>query len=145
MKALSIRQPWGRLIVNGHKDIENRAWPARFRGCVLIHASKGMTRAEYDDVEDYLMFGSMPAMAAINLPARESLERGGIIGVATIADCVPASRRTSTWHIEGAFGFQLVDARRLPFVECKGALGFFDVPHDVASKLREMHAEGVLA
>jgi hypothetical protein len=145
MKALSIRQPWAWLIVNGYKDIENRSWPTKFRGRALIHASKGMTRAEYDDVEDYLMFGAAPSMAAINLPARESLERGGIVGVATITDCVPPARNTSPWHIEGAFGFQIADARLLPFVECKGALGFFDVPHDVASKLREMHAEGVLA
>jgi hypothetical protein len=26
MKALSIKQPWAWLIVNGHKDIENRDW-----------------------------------------------------------------------------------------------------------------------
>jgi ASCH domain len=44
MKAPSIRQRWAWLIVNGHKDIENRAWPTKFRGRVLIHASKGMTR-----------------------------------------------------------------------------------------------------
>jgi len=67
MKAISIRQPWAWLIVNGYKDIENRSWPTKFRGRVLIHASKGMTRAEYDDVEDYLMFSSPPAMAALNL------------------------------------------------------------------------------
>jgi ASCH domain len=39
MKALPIRQPYAWLIVNGHKDIENRAWPTKFRGRVLIHAS----------------------------------------------------------------------------------------------------------
>jgi hypothetical protein len=48
MKALSIRQPWAWLIVNGYKDIENRSWATKFRGPVLIHAAKGMTGAEYN-------------------------------------------------------------------------------------------------
>jgi hypothetical protein len=26
MKALSLMQPWAWLMVNGHKDIENRNW-----------------------------------------------------------------------------------------------------------------------
>lgn len=47
MKALSIRQPWAWLIVNGFKDIENRSWDTKYRGLVLIHASKGMTKDQY--------------------------------------------------------------------------------------------------
>ncbi|AQG98669.1 hypothetical protein A9R05_07340 [Burkholderia sp. KK1] len=139
MKALSIRQPWAWLIVNGHKDIENRTWPTKFRGRVLIHASKEMTRAEYEDVEDYL-FGECGIPADIKLPAREELERGGIVGVATIVNCVHPGAESSPWHMEGQFGFKIADARPLPFTECKGALGFFNVPADVAEQLRAMHA-----
>ena len=40
VKALSIQQPWAWLIVNGHKDIENRDWRTNFRGPVAIHAGK---------------------------------------------------------------------------------------------------------
>ena len=47
MKALSIRQPWAWLIVNGHKDIENRQWRTHFRGKIYVHAAKGMTRGDY--------------------------------------------------------------------------------------------------
>jgi hypothetical protein len=39
MKILSIRQPWASLIVAGVKDVENRTWPMRYRGRVLIHSS----------------------------------------------------------------------------------------------------------
>jgi len=46
--ALSIRQPWAWLIVNGWKDIENREWSTRFRGRLLIHAGK---QIESDAVE----------------------------------------------------------------------------------------------
>jgi ASCH domain len=38
MKALSVRQPWAWLIVQGFKGIENRTWQTSFRGTVLIHA-----------------------------------------------------------------------------------------------------------
>ncbi|WP_234838619.1 ASCH domain-containing protein [Sinorhizobium meliloti] len=38
--AISIMQPWAWLIVNGHKDIENRDWPTKSRGPVAIHAGK---------------------------------------------------------------------------------------------------------
>jgi hypothetical protein len=141
VKALSIRQPWAWLIVNGYKNIENRTWPTRFRGRVLIHASKGMTRDEYDDVEDFLMFSESLNMQSIRLPSFQALERGGIVGAATITGCTPSARRSSPWHIEGQFGFEIADAKALPFLECKGALGFFDVSAEVAATLREMYAQ----
>jgi hypothetical protein len=137
MKALSIRQPWAWLIVNGHKDVENRTWPTRFRGRVLIHANKNMTQAEFADAAQFIAMIS--PIDPLPLADMANADRGGIVGVATITDCVPASRRASPWHIEGAFGFQIIDARPLPFIECKGALGFFDVSPDVAAKLRAMH------
>ena len=40
--AITIRQPWAALIVNGIKDVENRNWrlPDKYRNCtVLVHAS----------------------------------------------------------------------------------------------------------
>ncbi|VVE90768.1 ASCH domain-containing protein [Pandoraea bronchicola] len=138
MKALSVRQPWAWLIVNGFKDIENRTWRTGFRGRVLVHASKGMTRAEYEDVEDFLRYAV--AGPRITLPVFDELDRGGIVGAATIIDCIPPERASSAWHMEDQFGFEISDARTIPFVPCKGALGFFDVPPDVAAQLREIAA-----
>ncbi len=117
MRALSIRQPWAWLIVNGHKDIENRSWPTRFRGPVLIHAAKGMTRDEYEDA------ASLCNKLAVTLPAFDKLERGGVVGQATVTDCVGDS--ASPWFF-GKFGFVLADAKPLPFVPCKGQLMFFE-------------------
>ncbi len=128
MKALSIRQPWAWLIVNGYKDIENRTWPTRMRGEILVHASKGMTHAEYDDVEWLIQFTEV--LAHIKLPAFDQLERGGIVGKMTICNCVEAS--DSPWFF-GPQGFMLRDASVLPFVPLKGALGFFDVPDSVVA------------
>lgn len=126
MKAISVRQPWAWLIVNGHKDIENRDWITRFRGQVLIHASKGMTRREYADV---LVFARG---MGITLPAFDDLERGGIVGITTITDCVSASE--SPWFF-GRFGFVLRDSRPLPLSPMKGQLGFFDADNATAERL----------
>jgi hypothetical protein len=123
MKALSIRQPWAWLIVNGHKDIENRSWPTRFRGPLLIHAAKGMTRAEYEDA------ASLCSKAAVALPAFDELERGGIVGQAIVTGCIDDS--PSLWFF-GKYGFELANAMRLPFMPCKGRLGFFDIDYEEA-------------
>lgn len=120
MIALSIRQPWAWLIMNAGKDIENRCWPTRFRGRVLIHASKGCTRAEWEDAD---LFAAM--VGAVAPPVLSDLERGGIVGSVEIVDCV--SRSESCWFV-GEFGFVLRDPRPLPFIPFKGSLGFFDVP-----------------
>jgi hypothetical protein len=117
--ALSIRQPWAWLIVNGVKDIENRTWPTRFRGEFYVHASKGMTRDEY---ESAWWFAEKAARGKFILPKPEDLERGGIVGRAEIVDCVRHS--DSLWFV-GNYGFVLRDASRLNFRPCKGALGFF--------------------
>jgi len=42
MIALSVRQPWAWLLLNG-KDIENRDWYTKYRGPLAIHASKGIS------------------------------------------------------------------------------------------------------
>lgn len=130
-KALSIRQPWAWLVVNGHKDIENRTWATRFRGPVLIHAAKGMTRQEYEDAADFAYFGC----GIQQMPTFERMQRGGIVGMAEVTACVPPERRTSRWHMEGCHGFALRAAQPLPFTPLAGRLGFFDVPADVLSQI----------
>ncbi len=150
MKAISIRQPWAWLIVRPDlegdersraaeygmlKDIENRTWPTRYRGEILIHAARGMTRDEYTLVQE-LLYGS-----SIQLPSMPDLARGGIVGVATLADCVPPQDRQSNWHMHGQFGFLLQKVRPLPFTPCKGALGIFEVQNsDLELALGEFHA-----
>lgn len=123
MLALSIKQPWAWMILHVGKDIENRSWPTKVRGPVLIHASKGMTRDEYDDALATLSFAHDDP-ASLNVPAFDELERGGIIGEAEIVDCV--TRSISPWMF-GPYGFVLRNPRPLPFQPCKGRLGFFEV------------------
>lgn len=120
--ALSIRQPWAWLIVNGHKDVENRDWPTSYLGAVLIHASK--TR----DLEGYGQALQICELLGITLPPLDDLPKGGIVGEATLHDCV--TECDSPWFV-GEHGFLLRDARPLPFVPFRGRLGFFNVKTEV--------------
>jgi hypothetical protein len=125
MKALSIRQPWAWAIVHEGKDFENRSWPTRYRGPVLIHAAKGMTLAEWDEAMDFIdqTFPLEPTERLARRARAHHCSRGGIIGQAEIVDCVTGS--DSPWFF-GRYGIVLRNVQPLPFQPCRGALGFFD-------------------
>ena len=44
MKALTIKQPWATLIIQGDKRFEFRSWQTKYRGDLLIHAGKGIDK-----------------------------------------------------------------------------------------------------
>lgn len=118
-KAISIRQPWAWLIVNGIKDVENRNWRTHYRGPVLVHAGKKIEKFAYDYVAE--KFNN-----SIEIPPPEELETGGIVGVTNIIDCLEEVSDYS-WHVLGAYGFLLKDSSPLPFMPCKGKLSFFSI------------------
>ena len=127
MKCISIRQPWASLIIHHGKDIENRGWYTHVRGRVLVHAAKGMTRAEWENaVYDMHTVCGVPMELLQTGCEFDQLQRGGVIGSVEIVDCVKASG--SRWHAQGQWGFVLRDPQPLPFRPFKGALGFFEVP-----------------
>lgn len=114
LPILSIRQPWAWLIVNCHKPVENRGWPTRVRGPILIHAGKQWDKDfDYEWGEDLIQS---------QIPIASKMELGGIVGMASISDCV--SQMDSPWFF-GLYGFILKGAHPLPFYPLKGQLGFF--------------------
>lgn len=114
--TLSIKQPWAWLIANGYKPVENRDWYSKYRGPLLIHASKEVDKAGYAFVAN-----EFPELFD-KLPAPSSIERGGIVGVAMMTDCV--TKHISLWFF-GKYGFVLDEATPLPFKPMKGQLGIF--------------------
>ena len=125
MKALSIKQPWIWAILHIGKDIENRDWPTRFRGTIALHASKEMTRDEYQDA----LYFIQEATGKFQCPDFEEIVRGAILGTVGIVDCV--SKSSSPWFV-GKYGFVMRNPRILETpIECKGALGFWDVPVEI--------------
>lgn len=117
IRVLTIRQPWAWLIVNGHKDVENRSWDTKFRGRFIVHAAAGID-PEYETIR------LKAAKLGIEIPRREQIERGGIVGAATLVDTVTSLN--SPWW-EGPVGFVLEAARKLPFQAMKGRLGWWNV------------------
>lgn len=120
MKALSIRQPYAWAIVNGFKDVENRPWRTRYRGPFLVHAGK---IEEVDDIAGVLQqIAAATGYANLEQDYWEERQLGGIVGIATLTDCV--DRHASPWF-HGPRGFVLTDARPLPFRALAGKQGFF--------------------
>ena len=121
LPCLSILQPYAWLIVQGHKDIENRDWFTKFRGRILIHAGKKYSRRDHDEYAE-----EFADDFDLQLPAFEEMQLGGIVGSATVTDCV--REHPSRWKILGSWGFVLKDQRVRPFVPYRGQLGIFTVP-----------------
>jgi uncharacterized protein (DUF433 family) len=78
-------------------------------------------------LEEYRAFAKK---RGVTLP--DEFEAGGIVGMATLKDCVAKS--PSKWF-EGPVGWQLEKPRRLKFIKLKGRLGIFDPPKAVRKTL----------
>lgn len=116
--AISIRQPWAWAILHAGKPVENRSWSTNIRGPICIHAAKGMTLDEYYEASQFIA-----TLGMNDIPFPGDMQRGGIIGVADLVDCV--AEHPSPWFF-GPYGFVLANPRAVPFISVKGALGFFD-------------------
>lgn len=140
MKAITIKQPWASLIVHSTKDVENRTWPSRYRGPILIHAGKAMDGKEVIAANEFIdeqgiktvpgwPWDSEEAMreARDKWPLKDvkfrDLPFGGIVGVGNMVDCVAHSE--SPWF-SGPWGFVIRDVRPVPFHACRGALGLWE-------------------
>jgi hypothetical protein len=120
MKALSVRQPWAWLIVNGYKDVENREWATERRGRIWIHTGvHRVTTAEYEEFVD-----DCRAVGIKEYPSIAEFKIGGIVGSVEIVDCVTTS---NSYWFEGKYGFILQNARPTRFRPMLGKLNFFEI------------------
>ena len=119
--ALSVRQPWAWAIVSGGKDIENRSLAAVKHGLgprsIAVHASKGMTRDEYEDAADFMK------SIGVDCPYPDQLIRGAVIGTAVVTDVV--KEHASPWFF-GPRGLVLTGQTAVDEpIPASGALGYF--------------------
>lgn len=132
MRCLSIRQPYAYAIIMGFKPVENRDWPTRVRGQVLIHAGKREEAEDVDGVLRMIAHQAGLALDVIKLDYQAHRHLGAIVGAATITDCV--THMENDWFY-GPYGFVMSDPRWGGPVTFRGALGFFDVPADIVPAL----------
>ena len=120
MKAISLRPPWPYAIFHLGKNIENRRWPTKYRGPLLIHASKTWDENGYNFLT--YRFDEF-------VPSKEHHVFGAIIGQVHLIDCVDQS--DSRWFF-GDYGFELEDPEEFKKpIPYRGQLGMFDVPDRV--------------
>ena len=72
MKALNIAQPHAHKIFNNGKNVENRSMPVKFRGSILIYASKTKRPENSEDSK----------------VKPEQCSSGAIIGMVDLVDCI---------------------------------------------------------
>jgi len=155
MKAISVKQPWASLIVEGIKPIENRTWPCpeKYIGQrVLIHASGKMDFANPLSALNDSQRLCFPTPESRHKLLDDSTTRSAIIGSVQIVDCVV--NHHSIWaektnpievclngiplyHVTQKEGviYNWVLAHPIKFPEpipAKGKLGFWDFPDIIA-------------
>jgi ASCH domain len=126
--ALSLKQPWAALVVQGLKTIEVRRWPTARRGRILIHA------ARVPDNRGEAWKHVTPALLDL------AQLQGGIIGSVDLTDCLryadlpnfladqTAHYNEPSWYEPPLmFGFKFADAKVLPFQRYPGWFRFFSI------------------
>lgn len=132
MKAITIRQPWAWLIVNGFKDFENRPQKNRFTGRIFIHVSNELAE-NYGEIEN--MVGTRHG---IILPQVHEFAQtaGRIVGVAYFGAQQAGSE--SVWF-NGAHGWPILWAHQfVPTKPVKGQLGTWQAPADLTVEIKEV-------
>ncbi len=123
MKALTIKQPWAQLIIEGYKKYEFRSWKTKYRGKILIHA--GMSLEKEMDLR----------FKGYNL----SYTMGAIIGEAILEDCILVDEKFNeelrkidpivygrSNHVE-TYAWKLTNIRKYEKpIEIKGQLGLWN-------------------
>jgi len=119
MKALSLKQPWAELVLQGKKTIELRRWNTSFRGGFYIHASGNIDERQ---------------MKRHNF---EDLPRGVIVGRAELRDVKiyknnedffkDKNKHLASTMEWGRYGFVLKNVKRIKPIPYKGQLNFFEV------------------
>lgn len=123
MKALTICQPYAELIARGEKIVENRTWPTRYRGPLLIHAGKSRSWMDPEDGQKY------PGMTF-----------GAVVAIATLSECThyldlaPELQRHE--HSSGPWCWVLSDVRRITPVPCNGSQGLWDATDEIVALCR---------
>ncbi len=122
MKALSLKQPWAELILQGRKKIELRKWNTNFRGEFLIHTSK------IPDKKNMKKFGFK------ELPNGFIVGRARLIKVKKYDDAKEFIKdknlhlATRDW---GKYGFVLNNTKRIKPVSAKGQLNFWESEREI--------------
>ncbi len=121
MKALSLKQPWAELILQGKKKIDLRKWNTKFRGEFLIHSSK--------NPDEF----AMKKFGFKNLPNGFIVGRAELIDVKNYKD-EGGFNEDKNLHLAspsfGNYGFVLDNVGKTKPIPAKGQLNFWEFNPD---------------
>ena len=133
MKAVSIHNPWCWAILHAGKNVENRSWATRHHGPLLVHAALSLKSLDAQRAAHWR------AAFGVELPRREALVFGALLGTVDVIDCVQVgpggaigTHGHSKWAEHGYYGWVLANPK--PFAEpipYRGAQLLFEVPDEV--------------
>ena len=139
MKALTVCQPYASAFFMAEafrKRVENRNWPTRYRGPLLIHAGKSkeyMDGFDPDDEDDF---------DPLFLPLKgQNLPFGAIIGMVEMIDCLMladymAKYGPDPWangHWCHVYAAPELLSQPIPY---RGQLGIFNVPDQIFKRVK---------
>lgn len=87
MLCVSLYQPEATLVVIGEKTNETRSWSTKYRGRLLIHATKRFTRG---DLSKCYAYNFIPALRRF-IPSGDispALPHGAILGSVEVVECL---------------------------------------------------------
>ena len=131
MKALTISQPYASLIAYGEKWVENRSWPTKYRGPMVIHAGKGTQYLTRDEMlQQGYPIGSVVAVADIQACVRVDWTDTQI--QEALPDWCTVWEFLDHKHTEGPWCWILGNIRRMTApIDTRGSQGLWNwVPPD---------------
>lgn len=107
MKAISIKEPWASMILSRKKTIETRTWKTKYRGDILLCASK----------------------------SPDTILSGKAFAIAKIIDCLPMVKDDEKYACcelyPKANSWFLTNIRKIQPFPVKGQLGLFEVDDEL--------------
>lgn len=128
VRGLTLTQPWGWLMQEGHKIDENRPkkWTCIIHTFFLIHAAERMREGDYKNCQSFM---ESREIANVLLPKPEDIKVGGFIAVAYCEFAGTAD--TYRYHnikpdrfFTGPRAYRL-KVRPIPFIPAQGNRGLF--------------------
>jgi len=104
------RNPWGPLLVEGPKDVENRTWvPKNADNCwILVACSKNKpSRADLQDAAARLAACSGVPVSAERMLALSRSDGGAIVGAIRLCGAFKVCDPPSVWHNPPDWGWRV--------------------------------------
>lgn len=131
MKAITIKQPFASLIIEGYKEYEFRTWRTKYRGDILIHAGKGVDKKAMEKYKH--LVSDCPS--------------GCMLGIVKITDCIKIDDEAREMLKDNivydnvvnnkdwdGFGFKIESIRKVENTPANGKLSLWDFEGEIIEK-----------